>query len=61
MVCKQTIKLSRVSLSLIGCPILSALCHIEAKSFVNFNIIIKRARGQLFAYSKMVSSISMKF
>ena len=33
----MTSKPARVSSSLIGCPIQSALCHIEAKSFVNYN------------------------
>ena len=34
-----TSKPTRVSSSLIGCPIHSALCHIEAKNFVNYNSI----------------------
>ena len=36
MVCKLEHKPSRVSSSLLGCHIHSALCHIEAKIFVNF-------------------------
>ena len=32
-----TSKPTRVSSSLIGCPIQSALCHIEAKNFVNYS------------------------
>ena len=31
-----------MSSSLIGCPIHSALCHIEAKSFVNYIIILSQ-------------------
>ena len=36
----MTSKPTRVSLSLIGCPIHSALCHIEAKSFVNYYFLL---------------------
>ena len=35
----MTSKPTRVSSSLIGCPIHSALCHIEAKSFVNYYML----------------------
>ena len=40
MVSKLDSKLTWVSSNLIGCPIHSALCYIEAKSFVNYNIYI---------------------
>ena len=36
----MTSKPTRVILNLIGCPIHSALCHIETKSFVNYYIYI---------------------
>ena len=34
--CFISTKTTRVSSSLIGCPIYSALCHIKAKNFINY-------------------------
>ena len=41
----MTSKPARVNLSLVGCPIHSALCHIRAKSLVKYDSIFPKAPG----------------
>ena len=55
-----TSKLTRVSSSLIGCLIQSALYHIEAKSFVNYYINDKEVTKKSFKKIIQVKNCSVK-